>query len=117
ADYFFRYNGNVHVQPMSSYIQSKDLTSEDILILGPGPGIPSDYPEMLNILNEPLPCPVIGICLGCQALAIHLGGTLFQSSPKFGVSENLYLNGKTTSYKYTRYHAWSVEFPSEKMTE
>ena len=48
-------------------------SSGDILLLGPGPGHPADsgYGKLLNINRERM--PVLGICLGHQAIGLHYG--------------------------------------------
>ena len=47
------------------------------LILGPGPGSPEDCPVTMALarmaLSGDVPCPVLGICLGHQALALADG--------------------------------------------
>jgi anthranilate synthase/aminodeoxychorismate synthase-like glutamine amidotransferase len=62
-----------------------DLEQYDQIIFSPGPGLPQEQPVMFDILRvvERLlkeyhkVIPLIGICLGMQAIAIHFGGSLY----------------------------------------
>jgi anthranilate synthase/aminodeoxychorismate synthase-like glutamine amidotransferase len=61
-----------------------DLVLYDRVIFSPGPGLPQEQPAMFEILKmmEDLhkrngrKIPVLGVCLGMQAIAIHFGGSL-----------------------------------------
>ena len=50
----------------------------DAVVLSPGPGMPSDAMMLSEVLDESLKCekPVLGICLGLQAIVEHFGGKL-----------------------------------------
>ena len=49
----------------------------DMIILSPGPGIPSEAGNMMQIIrNCAGKIPILGICLGHQAIAEHLGAKL-----------------------------------------
>ncbi len=55
-----------------------DIRNEDILVFGGGPGDINDVTdEKMNQLREILTdrgdTPLLGICLGCQAICQHLG--------------------------------------------
>jgi len=45
----------------------------DGYIFSPGPGRPEDFPVMYEILGE-CDAPVLGVCLGHQAVVDHFGG-------------------------------------------
>lgn len=51
------------------------INDHDAIVLGPGPGKPSDYCYFNEILAmvEVQPKPVLGICLGLQAIAEYFG--------------------------------------------
>jgi anthranilate synthase/aminodeoxychorismate synthase-like glutamine amidotransferase len=48
------------------------------LVVGPGPGRPSDSPAMMALLKAAIdrPMPVLGVCLGLQAVGEALGATV-----------------------------------------
>ena len=50
----------------------------DALVLSPGPGLPEEHPQLMGVVEEALKrhVPVLGVCLGMQALALHFGATL-----------------------------------------
>jgi 2-amino-4-deoxychorismate synthase len=55
-----------------------DMRSEDILVFGGGPGDINDFSDgkmkrLREILAERGDTPILGICLGCQAICQHLG--------------------------------------------
>ena len=52
-------------------LAEEQLEGYDGLILSPGPGLPGDYPEMLRLVRLALDrgLPLLGVCLGHQALA------------------------------------------------
>jgi anthranilate synthase/aminodeoxychorismate synthase-like glutamine amidotransferase len=54
------------------------LNEYDALVIGPGPGKPADAPAMLAILEAAIErgMPVLGVCLGLQAIGEVLGATV-----------------------------------------
>lgn len=55
----------------------RELTDYDALILSPGPGQPSKagfMPEVIKAYHDKL--PILGVCLGHQALIEHFGGKI-----------------------------------------
>ena len=59
----------------------------DIIILSPGPGHPRDAGTMMQLIETSLGrIPILGICLGFQALLDHYGGTVQPCGPVHGSS-------------------------------
>jgi len=54
------------------------LESYDALVVGPGPGRPEHAPQMLAVVSAAIErgAPVLGICLGLQAIGEALGGAV-----------------------------------------
>lgn len=64
----------------------------DLIILSPGPGYPGDAGCMMELINRVQgKIPLLGICLGYQALVEHFGGRVTPCGPVHGVSEAMYL--------------------------
>ena len=87
------------------------------VILSPGPGRPETTGLTLPLLARlPATIPVLGICLGHQALAQHLGGTVARAQePLHGKSSPIAHNGDAlfdgldNPFEAGRYHALIVE--------
>ncbi len=92
------------------------LQSFDALVLSPGPGLPEESGQLMDIITKAYgKMPILGICLGMQALAEHSGAKLYNRD---GV-----MHGRTTELKDVResllldgvqdvtvglYHSWAV---------
>ena len=67
----------------------------DLLVLSPGPGIPSDFAISDTIEAAlALEIPIFGVCLGLQAVVEFFGGTLNQLvTPMHGKASPIQVNG------------------------
>ena len=100
-------------------LELSSLPEHDGLILSPGPGVPSEFPRMQALIRaEAGVKPILGICLGHQALAEHYGATLVQlPAPRHGHASALvvadpadHLVGAIpTGSLVGRYHSWAVD--------
>ena len=103
---------------------SIDLTTLDgyeRILLSPGPGIPEEAGSLLNLIRQTSPSvPILGICLGMQAMAVASGGTLFcLPDVKHGIATPIQLipdqdrlslyRGLPSEFRVGRYHSWMVE--------
>jgi anthranilate synthase/aminodeoxychorismate synthase-like glutamine amidotransferase len=88
----------------------------EAVILSPGPGHPRDagcFTELLDSL--PATTPVLGVCLGHQALGLQCGGTVDRAAPVHGKASLVYhegrgiLEGVTVPFEAGRYHSLVVE--------
>lgn len=87
------------------------------IILSPGAGLPHDYPNMMQLITR---CEtthsILGVCLGCQALASFFGAYLIQlPHPKHGhcsfmkiLITNKLMNGLPNNTRIGRYHSWVI---------
>ena len=84
------------------------------LILSPGPGVPGDSGNLMKVLDyyhDKL--PILGICLGHQAIGEYFGATLAKgTTPVHGkiseviqVNPHLILDKLPPVFKVTRYHS------------
>ena len=78
------------------------IKSFDAVILSPGPGMPAEAEFLMEMLDISIEAsiPVLGICLGLQAIVEHFGGEL----------ENLdeVLHGRVTKMTFQRCQGISV---------
>lgn len=97
------------------------LSAYDGIILSPGPGLPGDHPKIFEILSfcttGPRKIPVLGICLGLQAIAVHFGGSLYnlgllQHGTQTSLLQKAYcpvFEGLDFPLVVGRYHSWAVD--------
>ena len=100
-------------------LELSSLPEHDGLILSPGPGVPSEFPRMQALIRvEAGVKPILGICLGHQALAEHYGSTLVQlPAPRHGHASALVVTDSAdslvgaipTGSLVGRYHSWAVD--------
>ena len=75
----------------------------DIIILSPGPGHPRDAGSMMQLIDASLGrIPILGICLGFQALLDHFGGTVEPCGPVHGSSVPMTLTDAGASHPLFR---------------
>ena len=95
--------------------------SPHMVILSPGPGKPENAGVMVEWLQTVPDVPVLGVCLGHQALAVAAGGKIGPApSPVHGQKSNIQINatdvlfnGIGDSFVAARYHSLVVtEAPS-----
>jgi anthranilate synthase component II len=98
----------------------------DMLLLSPGPGIPEEAGELLQVIADYAgKMPILGVCLGHQALAVAMGGKLQNLSEVYhGVATEVDLTtqnevmfaGISSPFLAGRYHSWVIDpqyFPSD----
>jgi anthranilate synthase component II len=110
--------GGVTVAPCDR-IKEYDIYDYDAIILSPGPGVPSDYPETLDLIRTYGPTlPVLGICLGCQAIAVAHGGKLvnlpevvhgIQTVVMPADPEERLFHDSGNAWMAGLYHSWAVD--------
>lgn len=110
-------NTEVIVQ-RNNAIDYAELDQCDAILLSPGPGIPSEAGELLNVIRTYSgKKKLLGVCLGHQAIAEVFGGTLKRCElPVHGKSSNIQLkktdalfHGLDDELQVGRYHSWEVD--------
>lgn len=92
------------------------------IVLSPGPGMPSESGQLMAVTNDAIErsIPLLGVCLGMQAIALHFGGTLTKlENPIHGRAteccindhNDLLLQNVPSKFNVGRYHSWIVETP------
>ncbi|MBA1836551.1 anthranilate synthase component II [Corynebacterium sp. zg912] len=66
----------------------------ELIVLSPGPGYPADAGCMMEVIARAQGrIPILGICLGYQALIEHFGGRVEPCGPEHGTSVPMRLTG------------------------
>lgn len=94
----------------------KELNPDKILI-SPGPKHPEDSKISLEIIKElGIEIPILGVCLGHQAIVSAFGGYVIKSkNPMHGKVSNIYHDGNTIfknipqKFEAMRYHSLVVD--------
>lgn len=97
------------------------------VVLSPGPGLPAESGDLMKFIEQfATKKPMLGVCLGFQALAEHFGGSIYnQNEVKHGVAETCIIqknsrlfNNLPEMFKIGLYHSWAVkkeELPEDFM--
>ncbi len=109
-------NHEVSIQ-RNNHINFELLESSDAILLSPGPGIPSEAGQLLAVLNQfSGRKPILGICLGHQAIAEYYGESLVQCPhPIHGKASEMQVIRKNSLFEHLpsrltvgRYHSWQA---------
>jgi anthranilate synthase/aminodeoxychorismate synthase-like glutamine amidotransferase len=94
-----------------------ELEAFDKIILSPGPGLPADFKNLNKIIhvfhNRK---PILGICLGHQAIASYFGAKLVNVKPVIHgqahriklLNSSILFNTLPSTFKVGLYHSWAV---------
>ncbi|MEY4002301.1 MAG: hypothetical protein RIT07_343 [Bacteroidota bacterium] len=93
------------------------LSDYNGLLISPGPCTPQEAGNLMPVLSETIgKLPILGVCLGHQALGMHFGCRLVRAaSPVHGKSSTIYhqgegvFNGLKNPMQVGRYHSLVLE--------
>lgn len=96
----------------------EDIENFDKILLSPGPGIPEEAGLLMDVIRTYAgKKPILGVCLGEQAIGEVFGGKLtnlddvfhgIQSQIKLTLSDYLF-EGLPSKIQVGRYHSWIVD--------
>jgi anthranilate synthase component II len=90
----------------------------DKIVFSPGPGLPVEAGSLLSVIRDYAgKKPMLGVCLGHQAIGESFGGTLQNmhdvlhgiSTPITVVSKSYLFKNMPETFDAGRYHSWIVE--------
>ena len=96
----------------------EDLEQYDRIVLSPGPGIPSEAGLMPQVIKSYAGRkPILGICLGHQAIGEAFGAKLLNignvvhgvATPAHITVQDYLFNGLPKDIEVGRYHSWVVD--------
>lgn len=102
------------------------LESADGIVLSPGPGIPSEAGDLLEVIDRfHGRKPILGVCLGHQAIAVHFGDSLIPCpEPVHGKASRINITktsgifqGLPAEIEAGRYHSWQTQISPESELE
>ncbi len=109
------------IEPDISVIRNDELSVDEIekrkpeaIVLSPGPGRPADAGVCIDVVKALRgKIPLLGVCLGHQAICEAYGGTVTYASelmhgkkkPMLRVGESLILDGLEETFYGARYHS------------
>ena len=108
------YNDTIVLKNDDSTIDSLDVKKIKAFIFSPGPGRPSyagKMPDLIKLYNSTI--PMLGICLGHQAIIENFGGSIINASEVCHGkvhsikhdSNSIMFNGIKNIFQATRYHS------------
>lgn len=116
VDYFKQQGAEVSVYRNTVDIRLLQKLNFDLLVLSPGPGVPRDAGNLMDIIEAFYDSkPIFGVCLGFQALVEFFGGSLRYLDPVHGKSAIINHDGKTIykglprSIEVGRYHSLAAD--------
>ncbi|MCG6949386.1 MAG: aminodeoxychorismate/anthranilate synthase component II [Acidobacteria bacterium] len=86
------------------------------VVISPGPGLPEESGVTLDVIRAAADLPLLGICLGHQAIAVACGARVVRASePVHGKTSPIFhagagiFEGLADGFEATRYHSLIVE--------
>jgi anthranilate synthase component 2 len=95
-----------------------EVLNYDAVVLSPGPGLPEESGDLMKFISEYWNrIPMLGICLGCQAMALYDGGKLKNldqvlhgtSTSVNQIQPSVFFEGLPQEFEVGHYHSWIVD--------
>ena len=115
--YLESFGHSVHVIRHDEISEMHTIAAYSHVVLSPGPGLPGQKENLMEVIAYcDSSLPILGICLGMQAIGLYLGGKLENlSTVNHGVArkvkckENRALfTGIPREFEVGLYHSWSL---------
>lgn len=98
-------------------IKPEDTLGYDAIVLSPGPGIPKEAGNLMQIIEASKhKVPMLGICLGHQAITEAFGGTIVNLDKVYhGIATTMehddssFFDGVDHKFEAGRYHSWNAQ--------
>lgn len=97
----------------------------DKIVISPGPGIPSDFPNLKRIVKKFYKSKsILGVCMGHEAIALAFGGSIHHKGIFHGVvkrtsiikADHYIFEDIPNEFEAGLYHSWALDeetFPDE----
>ena len=113
VDYFAQLGAEVRVARANAITLDDALAFPGLLLIGPGPGQPADAGISVALAAACMEHakPLLGICLGHQAIALAAGATIARAAPMHGKTDAIAHDGSglfaglPSPLTMTRYHS------------
>lgn len=118
VDYFKQLDTEVVLHhSTNTTIEALESYQPQSIVIGPGPGHPTDYPFFTDLFDRWLgKIPILGICLGHQALASYFGAKVVKAqNPFHGKASLIHHNAQNiftdipSPFSIARYHSLVVD--------
>lgn len=101
-----------------SVFEIAPITGYDGIVISPGPGLPNEMRGLMNIISNVCgKIPLLGVCLGHQAIAMHFGAGLLRmkdivhgrkTTIRIIEKENGIFCGLPKDIQVGLYHSWAI---------
>ncbi|MFN3234975.1 MAG: anthranilate synthase component II [Gammaproteobacteria bacterium] len=121
------YHYLVDIDQTVNIVRNDQITSQEIhnlqpdrIIISPGPGAPNQAGNLMSLFDDIYQdYPILGICLGHQAIAQYFGATVSHAKTvmhgkcsRIATTAHPLFNTLPPSFYVTRYHSLAIQAPT-----
>jgi anthranilate synthase component 2 len=123
---YVREEGVEVIVQRNNKIDFRELDSCNAILLSPGPGIPTEAGSLIEVIfRYNTTKPILGVCLGHQALGEYFGGKLQQcTEPVHGKASKMNVLNHDSLFanlpdeiEIGRYHSWEIDLSATSELE